>query len=189
MNELSVKAPNAGPAELMRAIAERQDRQAFALIFNAYAPKLKAFLRRGGLEDAVAEELVQEVMLTVWRRAAAFDPAQGSLATWIFTIARNRRIDYLRRAQRPLPEGAGLMYVDEVEIATDRLVERKESHITLRTAMKSLPPEQVEVLQLAFFEQKPHSVIAIERALPLGTVKSRIRLALRQLRKVLEPLQ
>lgn len=189
MSETPTMTPDVGSVELLRAIATRQDRRAFTLIFNEYAPRLKAFLKRGGLEDAVAEELVQEIMLTVWRRAGTFDPAQGGVATWIFTIARNRRIDHLRRAQRPVPEDAGAMHADDLEVATDGLVERKESHISLRTAIRSLPPEQIEILRLAFFEQKPHTAIATERALPLGTVKSRIRRALQQLRKMLEPLR
>jgi len=167
------------PLDLMRAIAEQRDREAFAQIFAEYAPKLKAFMMQAGLSGAVAEELVQEVMLIVWQRADRFDPALGGPSTWIFTIARNRRIDHLRRARRPVPEEADPMYDMEPVMAADGLVEREENHISLRAAMRVLPPEQAEVLRLAFFEQKSHSV--------LGTVKSRIRLALQQLRRTLEP--
>lgn len=186
MTQHSVMTEDPSPFDLMRAIAEQRDRRAFALIFNTYAPKLKAFLMQGGLERSVAEELTQEVMLIVWQRAETFDPRLGGLSTWIFTIARNRRIDHLRRAQKAIPEDADPL-ADEAETATDSLVEREESHISLRAAISSLPDEQAEVLRLAFFEQKSHSAIAQERGLPLGTVKSRIRLALRQLRRTLEP--
>lgn len=176
-----------GPIELLRAIAEQRDRHAFAQIFDQYAPKLKAFMMQAGLNGAIAEELVQDVMLIVWQRADRFDPALGGPSTWIFTIARNRRIDHLRRARRPLPEDADPMYDVEPAMAADGLVEREEDHMSIRAAMRDLPSEQAEVLRLAFFEQKSHSVIAQEQNLPLGTVKSRIRLALKQLRRTLEP--
>lgn len=170
----------------MRAIAEHRDRAAFAAIFAAYAPKLKAFLARGGLEDGVAEELVQEVMLTVWRRADSFDPAQGRLATWLFTIARNRRIDHFRRSRRPPGEAVDPLLLPEPPVPADGLVEAMQSHMSLRAALEELPSEQAAVLQKAFFEHKSHSAIATEQGLPLGTVKSRIRLALRQLRRSLQ---
>ena len=182
----SVMLTDADPIDLMRAIAHKRDRNAFAIVFNSYGPKLKAFLMNGGLDRATAEELVQEIMLTVWQRADSFDPKLGGLSTWIFTIARNRRIDHFRRVQRTAVNGALDEPPPEAEPAVDSLAERGESHISLRAALTSLPPEQAEVLRLAFFEQKPHSVIASERQLPLGTVKSRIRLALRALRRVLE---
>jgi RNA polymerase sigma factor (sigma-70 family) len=186
MMQSSVIGTDTDPIDLMRAIVEKRDRSAFAIVFDSYAPKLKAFLIRGGLDRGTAEELVQEIMLTVWQRAGSFDPARGGLSTWIFTIARNRRIDHFRRLQRMAEDGALGEPPPEAELAVDNLVEREESHISLRAALKSLPPEQAEVLRLAFFEQKPHSAIASERKLPLGTVKSRIRLALRALRRVLE---
>ena len=176
-------AAGADDAALMRAIAERRDRAAFATVFGRYAPRLKAFLVHGGLQSAVAEELVQDIMLTVWQRADRYDPALGGLATWIFAIARNRRIDHFRRTQR-LPEEPGDPDLEpDPELAADGLVERQNSHMSLRTALKALPPEQADVLRLAFYEQKSHAVIALERQLPLGTVKSRIRLALRHLRR------
>jgi RNA polymerase sigma-70 factor (ECF subfamily) len=169
----------------MRAIAQRRDRAAFAALFDLYAPKLKAFFRRGGLEGAIAEELVQEVMLTVWQRAASFDPARGSLATWIFAVARNRRTDHLRREQRRVTEPAGPIAPEPLAAAADVLAEQAEWHISLHAAVRALPGDQAELLQLAFFEHKSHSAIAAERNLPLGTVKSRIRLALQRLRQAM----
>lgn len=184
--DLETAADPDGAATLMRAVAEQRDRAAFRTIFAGYAPKLKAFLGRGGLDDAIAEELVQEVMLTVWRRAQTFDPNQGSFAAWLFTIARNRRIDHFRRAPRPLGDEPDPMLLPEPQESAEGLVEANQNHRSVRAAMEGLPPEQIEVLRMAFFEQKSHSEIAAEQGLPLGTVKSRIRLAMRQMRRTLE---
>lgn len=186
MTEVSRPVGDDDMAGHVRAIAERRDREAFRKIFAVFAPKLKAFLGRGGLEDAIAEELVQDVMLTVWRRAQTFDPSQGTFSAWLFTIARNRRIDYFRRAPKALPDEPDPMLLPEPEPSAEGLVAIQESSSYVRAALETLPPEQIEVLRLAFFEQKSHSVIAEEQGLPLGTVKSRIRLAMRQLKRTLE---
>lgn len=173
------------PDDLLLAVGRARDRTAFAALFDHFAPRLKAYLRRLGADAAAAEELVQEVMLLVWRRAETFDPAQASAGTWVFTIARNRRIDALRREQRPEidPDDPALV-PDPVEPA-DRALETAQAAGRLRAALKDLPTEQAELLRMAYFEDKPHSAIAAERGLPLGTVKSRLRLALDRLRKVL----
>lgn len=173
------------PDELLLAVGRVRDRAAFAALFGHFAPRLKAYLRRLGSDGPAAEELVQEVMLLVWRRAETFDPTQASAGTWVFTIARNRRIDALRREQRPEidPDDPALV-PDPVEPA-DRALETAQDSGRLRAAIKELPPEQAELLRMAYFEDKPHSVIAAERGLPLGTVKSRLRLALDRLRKAL----
>jgi RNA polymerase sigma factor (sigma-70 family) len=187
MSQPSVLTAAADPLELMRAIAEQRDRQAFGVLFNAYAPKLKTFYMRGGLNGAIAEELVQDVMLIVWQRAATFDPALGGLSTWIFTIARNRRIDHLRREPRPGAEPpVDPSTAPEPVPTTETLVQWREWNAALRLALQTLPREQSEVLQLAYFEHKSHSAIAKEQNLPLGTVKSRVRLALQRLRESLE---
>ena len=186
MTDVSSSVGDEEMAAHVRAIAEQRDREAFRAIFAAYAPKLKAFLVRGGLDDATAEELVQEVMLTVWRRAQTFDPRQGTFAAWLFTIARNRRIDYFRRAPRSLGDEPDPMLLPEPEPSAEGLVEIQQNTTFVRQAMETLPPEQIDVLRMAFFEQKSHSVIAEEQGLPLGTVKSRIRLAMRQLKRTLE---
>ena len=178
-------AAAASPDDLLLAVGRARDRAAFAALFGHFAPRLKAYLRRLGSDAAAAEELAQEVMLLVWRRAETFDPAQASASTWVFTIARNRRIDALRREQRPEidPDDPALV-PDPVEPA-DRALETAQATGRLRAALKELPPEQAELLRMAYFEDKPHSAIAAERGLPLGTVKSRLRLALERLRKVL----
>jgi RNA polymerase sigma factor (sigma-70 family) len=125
------------------------------------------------------------VMLLVWRRAETFDPAQASAATWVFTIARNKRVDTLRREQRPEidPDDPALV-PDPVE-AADVRVAADQTNRRLRAALKELPPEQAELLKLAYFEDMPHSVISARRGIPLGTVKSRLRLALDRLRRAL----
>jgi RNA polymerase sigma factor (sigma-70 family) len=174
--------------DLLAAVAKRQDRAAFATLFRHFAPRLKAYIRRFGMEDARAEELAQEVMLIVWRRAALYDPAQASVSTWIFTIARNKRIDELRRERRPeidpddpalVQDAAGV----EVVIAQAEVGQR------LHAAVEALPEEQAVVLRKNFFEDKPHNQIAAELALPLGTVKSRLRLALAKLRQAMRGVE
>jgi len=169
----------------LRAVAERRDRQAFARLFAHFAPRIKAYLRRLGLDDAQAEELTQEVMLTVWQRAHQFDPKKANPSTWIFTIARNRRIDAARRASRaefrPEEEAARLAR-EEPELAGTEIALMREK---LEKAIDGLPPEQAEVLRRFYMEGRTHSEIADALGLPLGTVKSRIRLALEKLREKL----
>jgi RNA polymerase sigma factor (sigma-70 family) len=171
-------------ADLLVAVAQRQDRAAFATLFGHYAPRLKAYIRRFGMEEARAEELAQEVMLIVWRRAALYDPAQASVSTWIFTIARNRRIDELRRERRPEIDPNDPALVQEPVVA-DVVFAQNQVGRRLHAAVEALPEEQAVVLRKNFFEDKPHNEIAAELALPLGTVKSRLRLALAKLRQAM----
>ena len=178
------------PSDLIAAVGERRDRRAFARLFDLYAPRLKSYLVRGGASEEAAEDLVQEVMLTVWQRAASFDPARAAPATWIFTLARNRRIDQLRRERRFDPEPldpAALAAGDNDTVAAgaDGVAERRDWHSFLLQEVDKLPREQAEILRWVFLEDKPHRVVARERNLPLGTVKSRVRLALRRLRSTL----
>lgn len=170
---------------LVEAIAARRDRAAFARLFNYFAPRLKGFGMRRGTDAASCEELAQETLLTVWRKAETFDPARATVSTWIFTIVRNKRIDLFRRQGFPAAElSEAAERVDEGPGAEEQL-DRVQANDALRTALKVLPKEQLEVLQKAFFEDKSHSVIAEELGLPLGTVKSRIRLALGRLKGAL----
>lgn len=170
---------------LVEAVAARRDREAFARLFKHFAPRLKGFGLRRGTDAASSEELAQETMLTVWRKAETFDPSRATVSTWIFTIVRNKRIDLFRREGHPeadLAEAAEKVYEGP---AADDEVDRLRSSEALREALRVLPAEQFDVLQKAFFEDKSHSVIAAELGLPLGTVKSRIRLALARLRGAL----
>ena len=175
--------------ERIVAIARSEDRTAFAELFNHFAPRVKGFLRKGGASDAQAEEVAQEAMLAVWRKARLFDPDVSGAATWIFTIARNLRIDAIRRENR-----GGSFRVDEIEAeyevddappADERMV-AAQSEARLREAMSTLPSEQLKVIEMSFFEDRAHSEIAEALRIPLGTVKSRVRLAMKRLRAVLE---
>lgn len=173
---------------LMDAIVKHRSRSAFSMLFDIIAPKLKGYYRKGGIESGIAEDLVQDVMLTVWRRAANFSPALGSPTTWIFTIARNRLIDHVRREkvrQGDLTDPT----IEPMAIETaDDLIDRKERSRSVIAAMAALPEEQATILKMAFFEHKSHSEIAHQSGLPLGTVKSRIRLAIGRLRDALGEL-
>lgn len=169
---------------LIAAVAVDRDREAFAALFDHFAPRLKAYLMRSGASDAAAEEFAQEAMLTVWRKADLFDCARAGAATWIFTIARNRRLDALRReARAPQLE---LAPKPEDPERPDQLLEGAEDAERVRDAMKTLNPDQAEVLRLSFFLDQPHSEIAERLGLPLGTVKSRIRKAMIKLRVILQ---
>ncbi len=176
-------------AERIVSIARRQDRTAFAELFNRFAPRVKAFMRRNGASDSLAEEIAQEAMLAVWRKAQLFDPAVSGAATWIFTNARNQRIDAIRRESR-----GGATRVDQVEAeyevdetpAADVRMAAAQSETRLREAMSTLPREQLKVIEMSFFEEKAHSEIAETLRIPLGTVKSRVRLAMKRLRALLE---
>lgn len=169
----------------MAAVAERRDRTAFASLFDHYAPRLKAFLMRQGVEASAAEELVQETMLTVWRRAETFDPKQAAVATWIFTIARNKRIDRLRRENKPELDPHEPMFHPELQSA-DEAVDKRQQAVRLRRAIANLPQEQAELVRMAYFGDMVHTSIAEETGVALGTVKSRLRLAMKRLRRALE---
>ena len=173
-------------ASLVEAIAARADKQAFAALFRHFAPKVKGYLIKIGTDRGQAEELTQEVMLTVWRKAATFDRRQASVATWLFTIARNRRIDVVRKERRPEFDPNDPMLVpDEPEAPDDRL-DTLEREARITRALKTLPKEQAELVHEAFYLAKSHSQIAEETKIPLGTVKSRLRLAFARLRKAIE---
>jgi RNA polymerase sigma-70 factor (ECF subfamily) len=173
-------------ADLVEAIAARQDRAAFAALFAHYAPRLKGYLLRLGLGPAQAEDLAQEVMVTVWRKAGQFDRAQASVATWIYRIARNRRIDAFRREQRAVLDVDDPGLQPSAEIAPDAGLDAAEREAQVRTALAELPPEQVDLVRRAFYEGLSHRQIADVTGLALGTVKSRLRLAFQKLRIRLE---
>lgn len=167
-------------SEHIRRIREKQDEAAFAALFRHFAPRIKAFLMRSGASDSLAEECTQETMAAVWRKAHLFDPARASAATWIFTIARNQRIDALRRQKRPEPED--LPWGPEAEPDQDDVITLQQETEKLGKAMAQLPEKQRGLIEKAYFGDLSHSEIAAETGLPLGTIKSRIRLALERLR-------
>jgi RNA polymerase sigma-70 factor (ECF subfamily) len=176
---------NSRLSDLIETVASRRDKGAFADLFRHFAPRLKAFAIRRGTDAAMAEELVQEAMLSVWRKADTFERRRANASTWIFTILRNKRIDMLRRESRPEADLESVGDLPAEGSSADDDYHAAQAGEMVRQAMVGLPEEQVEVLKKAFFEDKPHSAIAEELNLPLGTVKSRIRLALARLRLVL----
>ncbi|QUD90834.1 sigma-70 family RNA polymerase sigma factor [Phenylobacterium montanum] len=173
-------------ADCVEAIAARADKAAFARLFAHFAPRLKAYLLRLGLGAAQAEEVAQEVMVTVWRKAASFDRRQASAATWIFRIARNRRIDLFRRDQRAALDPNDPIFQPQAEAAPDATSEAADRETQVRLAMAELPADQRELVRAHFYEDLSHSQIAERTGVPLGTVKSRLRLAFGKLRLRLE---
>lgn len=169
--------------DLIDAIAADGDRGAFAELFAHFAPRIKSYLLRLGADAATAEEVAQEAMLTVWRKAASFDRRQAGAGTWIFTIARNRRIDRLRRERRPELDPDDPALVPAHPEGADGLVWAGQVEERLRLAIATLPSEQSDLIRRAYYEELSHREIAEQSGLPLGTVKSRIRLALQRLRE------
>lgn len=182
---------------LMARVAEHEDRQAFQQLFLHFAPLIKAFAYKVSLPDQaemLADELVQETMLKIWTRSASFDSNLASASTWVFTVARNTRIDLLRKYRR---QSSQLVSTEEVPMEAletwDLWMEDKDHDVfnmlsqqrskrQVQESLKELPPDQAEILEKVYLEDKSHSEVAIELDLPLGTVKSRVRLALQKLR-------
>lgn len=173
-------------AELARRVGETRDRKAFEALFDHFAPRLNGYLQRLGLERGEAEDTAQEVMAVLWHKAELFDPAKSSLSTWLYRIARNRRIDAARRERsRVLDPQEPMLLPSEPEPIDDEIDSRQRDE-RVRVALAALPEEQLELVRMAFFLGLSHSQIAERADLPLGTVKSRIRLAFQRMRRILE---
>lgn len=167
----------------MQAVQEG-DKSAFAELFAYFGPRVKSFLMKSGASHDVAEECAQDVMATLWRKAHLFDPGKASVSTWIFTIARNRRIDMIRKERRPEPED--LPWGPEAEPdQADAMALQQETN-QLGQALAQLPEKQRKLVEAAYFGDLSHSEIAAQTGLPLGTIKSRIRLALDRLRHAMK---
>jgi RNA polymerase sigma-70 factor, ECF subfamily len=173
-------------AALAKAVAEHRDQTAFSHLFDYFAPRLKSWLLRQRMADGEAEELVQEVMIVLWHKAGLYDPLRSSLSTWIFRIARNRRIDMQRRSKIRVLDDTDPGLQPMPEPAADVVMESEDRDAQVRAALAELPHEQQDLLRAAFFLGQSHSEIAAATGLPLGTVKSRIRLAFGKLKKKLE---
>ncbi|MEX0286658.1 MAG: sigma-70 family RNA polymerase sigma factor [Paracoccaceae bacterium] len=165
-------------------IRDHQDRDAFVALFDHFAPRVKGFLIKSGADASMAEECAQDVMVTLWRKAHLFDASRASVATWIFTIARNRRIDLLRKERRPEPED--LTWGPEAEPDQADVLALQQESSRLREAMTALPDAQRALIEQAYFGDLSHREIASQTGLPLGTIKSRIRLALDRLRHAMK---
>lgn len=177
-------------ADHLEAVAGARDRRAFEALFRFYAPRIKGVLRKGGASDQEAEEVMQETMVTIWRKAAQFDRAKASPSAWIYTIARNRRIDILRKEKRPEidPDDPFFPGPQEEPDGEQAYVAGERGEI-LQDHLKILPPEQLLLVRKAFYEDMTHQAIAEELDMPLGTVKSRLRIALRDLRAKLSGVE
>lgn len=171
---------------LLIAVAQSRDVDAFETLFRYFSPRIRAYMARQVRDRQTAEELMQETMIMVWNKAALFDPARGNVEAWVFTIARNLRISAYRKVRRPEFDPNDPAFVPADEPAPDAGVDRRQESERLHEAMKRLPPEQLELLQYSFFNDTPHSTIAEQLGIPLGTVKSRIRMAFAKLRAALE---
>lgn len=179
---LAAKGTETDWAAFMLRVRDHADRAAFAALFNHFAPRIKGFLMKSGTPEALAEDCAQDVMATVWQKAHLFDPAKAGVATWVFTIARNRRIDALRKSRRPEPEdldwGPGEEAPDQAEVYA-----AEEEARELGRALQALPAAQKALIERAYWGDRTHGELAAETGLPLGTIKSRIRLALERLRR------
>ncbi len=170
---------------LLAAVGESQDRKAFKALFEHFAPRIKGFMYCRGVRPDVVEEVVQDTMVNVWRKAKQFDPSKASASTWVFTIARNARIDLLRKQNRPILDMNDPSFVSDPEPNAHQIFSSAQDANRIKAAIAGLPVEQQAVLRLAFYEDKAHGAVAQELGIPLGTVKSRIRLAFRRIRSEL----
>lgn len=185
--------PDANPAngadtvaQLIVAVAQ-QDRAAYASLFGLFAPRVKAMLMRTGLDATAAEDIAQDCLLMVWRKAPMFNPAGASAPGWIYAIARNLRIDALRRQQRGQRLVTGMLREPSPDQKSQAdVLADGDSDARVRMAMQALNPDQLRVVTLSFFEDRPHPEIAEALGIPLGTVKSRLRLAMNRLRDLLD---
>jgi RNA polymerase sigma-70 factor (ECF subfamily) len=185
----SVLKPAAKDKELtflIGRIASFKDKTAFSELFKLVGPRIKGYLMKLGSSDVAAEDLLQEVMLTVWRKSETFDRSKAAVSTWLFTIARNKRIDMLRKEIRPQLDPLDPMLSPNQEAAADDIYGSNQEAMKISKAIEQLPTDQAVLIKMTYYEDKSHSIIADELKMPLGTVKSRIRLASTRLRKLLE---
>ncbi|WP_299850436.1 sigma-70 family RNA polymerase sigma factor [uncultured Roseovarius sp.] len=168
----------------MLAVRDNRDKHAFGQLFDFFAPRLKGFIMRSGVTPAEAEDIVQDVMLSVWHKAASFDPHRAQVSSWVYQIARNRQVDILRKTRRPVPEELkeeGTTEVDSVQI-----IALEQEAAQLRAALETLSDDQRVMVEKAYLGELSHSEIQADTGLPLGTIKSRIRLGLERLRHELK---
>lgn len=169
------------------AVRDHKDRAAFSALFDFYGPRLKAMLIRAGTRGDRADDIVQDVMLTVWRKSDQFDPARAPASAWIYRIARNRHVDILRKENRPVPEELHL--ADSHQDDADLSLALQQEAARLKSALAALSPDQREMIEKAYLGDLTHEDIRRQTGLPLGTVKSRIRLGLERLRHELKGLR
>lgn len=172
-----------GFADCLERVASEQSRPDFRVVFEHFAPRVKSFLLKRGADDARADELTQDIMATVWTKAGQYDRNQAAVSTWIFRIARNRQIDQIRKERRPELDPQDPLLQPIAQDQPDVVIFKSEDQARLRAELRQLPDEQARLLKASFYDGLPHAEIAEKFDLPLGTVKSRIRLAFRKLRE------
>lgn len=181
---ISPSQANGSSFEVMAAkVALERDKMAFAGLFSHFAPRIKSYLIKHNIEADLAEELAQEVMITFWQKAEKFDPEKAKFSTWIFRVARNRMIDHTRRKKYPEVNADDHMSHMIAEEQTDKALQVSQDIGIVSKALVTLTDTQRQVIELSFFEELSHSQIAEKLSIPLGTVKSRIRIAFNALRK------
>ncbi|EEA95940.1 sigma-70 family RNA polymerase sigma factor [Pseudovibrio sp. JE062] len=175
---------------LLQSLGEHRSRDVFRQLFEFFAPRLKTYFLKGGATAELSEELIQETFVIVWRKAEMFDSRKASASTWIYTIARNLRIDRFRKERRYLYKD-DQFFANELVGEGSQLDDHHQSQLSeqVEKVLPLLPAEQSKIIKLAFYEDASHSKIAQHLELPLGTVKSRMRLALARLRKLLEGVE
>ena len=181
VGRMTHSAEDFASADWLRAIAQSRDRKAFERLFAHFAPRMKAYFKRSGFSAELAEDLAQDVLMAIWHKAAQYDPSRADASAWVFGIARNLKIDTMRRRRVATPRQDAGDLSDPPALA-DMILATKQSAEHLRRALRDLPPEQSEVVALAFFDERSHGEIEATLGVPLGTVKSRLRLAMTKLR-------
>lgn len=181
-DESSISITTADVSALLVQVASHQDKAAFAQLFTYFAPRVKSYVFKLGSNEAMAEELAQQTMLQVWRKATLFDPSKAAASTWIFRIARNLRLDHLRKERHFDYDDYDLTVIEDERPSAVDHVEQNQYAALVQKAMAHLPPEQLEIVRLSFYDGLSHGDIAERLAMPLGTVKSRIRLAFKRIR-------
>ena len=180
-----VKTANPFVAAILN-IAESQDIGSFKKIFEYFSPRLKSFLMKSGAEENIAEEIIQETMTIIWTKADYYDPKVASPSTWIYTIARNKKIDILRKSRKAILEDIETAVLPAIEPKTEENIEHDQKFDIIAQHLDALPKDQLDLLKMNFFEEKSHGEISELTGIPLGTVKSRIRLALEKIRGKLD---
>ncbi|WP_090200139.1 sigma-70 family RNA polymerase sigma factor [Yoonia tamlensis] len=187
-SQVKQSSPQISPLTVaMLAVRNNRDRNAFAQLFDHFAPRLKGFIMRSGTSSGQAEEIVQDVMLTLWRKADQFDPERAQVSAWVYQIARNRQIDVIRKENRPVPEELSQDTDQEPDASQVLAIEQEAGQ--LKDAIARLKPDQREIIEKAYLGELTHQQISTQTGLPLGTIKSRIRLGLERLRHELKELR
>ena len=166
----------------LNQVAINQDKASFKKIFDYFGPRLKSFLMSSGADETVAEEVIQETMAIIWTKADYYDPKLASPSTWIYTIARNKKIDILRKSRKAILENIDTAILPPVEPKLEEDVDHDQRFEIVNKYLNDLPKEQLDLLKMNFIEEKSHGEIAEITKIPLGTIKSRIRLAMEKIR-------